>query len=148
MSTIFYQIFIFQQMIAFQKCFLFHLKSSFHSRDIQIFVFLSSPFLLPVSPCFRGCSKINLKVYDIINCVNKNLITHFICYLEKEKNCDNETLSIDGKGTFLWESHVENVPQKLVPDLILILVNNSKQPLHEWNYFKNKIFWKRIIKKP
>ena len=27
-----------------------------------------------------------------------------------------------------------------------VLVNNPKQPLHAWNYFYNKIFWKRIIK--
>ena len=35
---------------------------------------------------------------------------------------------------------------KLVPDPFLILVNNPKQPLHARNSFKNKIFWKRIIK--
>ena len=28
----------------YEKCFLFHLKSSFRSRDIQIFVFFSLPF--------------------------------------------------------------------------------------------------------
>ena len=39
-SAIFYQIFISHQIIALQKlgkilfCFLFHVKSSFHSRDI------------------------------------------------------------------------------------------------------------------
>ena len=38
--------------------------------------------------------------------------------------------------------------QKLAPDLFLILVNNPKQPLHARNSFRNKIFWKRIIKKP
>ena len=38
--------------------------------------------------------------------------------------------------------------QKLVPDPSLILVNNPKQPLHARNYFENKIFWKKIIKKP
>ena len=37
--------------------------------------------------------------------------------------------------------------QKLVPDLLVILVNNPREPLHERNYFKSKIFWKRIIKK-
>ena len=31
---------------------------------------------------------------------------------------------------------------------LLILVNNSKQPLHARNSFKNKIFIKMIIKKP
>ena len=56
-SVIFYQIFIFLQMIALQKLkdvFLFHLKSSFRSRDIQIFVFPSSPLFSPVIHCFGG----------------------------------------------------------------------------------------------
>ena len=39
--------------------------------------------------------KINLKVYDFINCLNNNLITHFVLYLEKEKMYNIETLSID-----------------------------------------------------
>ena len=87
-SAIFYQIFIYLQIIALkknEKCFLFHLKSSFRSRDIQIFVFPSSPLFPPVSHCFRGWSKINLKVYNVINCPNKNLIIHFFWYLEKGK---------------------------------------------------------------
>ena len=78
-----------------ENCFSFHLKSSFRFRDIQIFVFLSSPLFFPVSHCFRGWSKKNLKVYNVINCLNKNLITHFVWYLEKEKKYDIETLSID-----------------------------------------------------
>ena len=53
--------------------FLCHLKSSFRSVDIQVFVFPSSSLFLPVSHCFRGCLKINLKVHDVINCLNKNL---------------------------------------------------------------------------
>ena len=80
-------------LIALQKLwkiFLFHLKSSFRSRDIQIFVYLSSPLFFPVSHCFRGWSKKNLKIYDVINCLNKNLIIHFVWYLEKEKSCDIE----------------------------------------------------------
>ena len=68
----------------YEKMFLFHLKSSFRFRDIKIFVSLSSPLFLPVSNCFRGWSKENLKVYDVINCLNKNLITYFVWYLEKE----------------------------------------------------------------
>ena len=54
-----------------------------------------------------------------------------------------ETLSIDrvlNKEHFLWENHEENVHQKLVPDPLLILVNNPKQPLHPRNSLKNKIF--------
>ena len=44
--VIFHQNFIFHQMIAllkYEKC-LFHLKSSFRSPDIQIFVFSYFPF--------------------------------------------------------------------------------------------------------
>ena len=34
-------------------------------------------------------------MYDVINCLTKNLITHLIWYLEKEKRYGIETLSID-----------------------------------------------------
>ena len=108
-SVIFYQIFISHEMIALQnyeKCFLFHFKSSFCSQDIQVFVFPPSPLFLPVSHCFRGWWKINLKVCDVINCLNKNLITHFVWYLKKEKSYDIETLSIDRvlyKKHFYWK---------------------------------------------
>ena len=73
--------------ISSKKLFLFSRYSNF-----CIFVF---PSFSPVSHCFRGWSKINLKVYDVINCLNKNLITHFVWYLEKEKRYDTEILSID-----------------------------------------------------
>ena len=97
-SAIIYQIFISHQTIALQKlwkCFLFHLKGSFGSREIQMFVFRSSPLFVPASHCFRCWSKINLKVYDVINYLNKNLITQFVWYLGKEKRYDIETLSIN-----------------------------------------------------
>ena len=61
-----------------------------------MFVFLFFPFFLPVGHCFRGWLKINPKVHDAINCLNKNSIKHFVWYLEKEKRYDIETLSIDG----------------------------------------------------
>ena len=48
----------------------------------------------------------------------------------------------------LWKNRTENVDQKLVPDPFLILLFNLKQSLHTGNSFKNKIFWKKIIKKP
>ena len=73
---------------------LFYLKSSFGSQDIQIFVFSSSHFF-PVSHCLRGWSKKNLQIHDVINCLNKNLITYFAWHLENEIGCDIETLSID-----------------------------------------------------
>ena len=45
-SAIFYQIFIFSKNDSHlkTKCFLFHLKSSSRSRDIQVFVIFSFPF--------------------------------------------------------------------------------------------------------
>ena len=141
MSTIFYQIFIFNQMIAIQKLckmFLIQLKNFFHSQDFQNFVFPSSPLFLPVNQCFRDWSKINLKVYDVINCLNKNLIT--FCLISRERK-NVWHLSI-------WKNHAQNAHQKLVPDPFLTLVKNPKQPLHARNYFKNKMFWKRITKKP
>ena len=89
---------IFHYMIAFknyEKSFLFHLKSSLYSQDIHIFVFPPYPLFLLVDHCFRGWFKINPKVYDVIHCQNKNLITHFIWYLENRKRYNIETLSID-----------------------------------------------------
>ena len=43
-----------QPFKSYEKCFLFHLKSCFRSRDIQIFVFSSSPYFSAVSHCLRG----------------------------------------------------------------------------------------------
>ena len=71
------------------KFFFISSKSSFPSRDILIFVFPSSRLFLPVSHSFRDWSKINLKVYNVINCPDKNL-TNFVWYLEKEKRYDIE----------------------------------------------------------
>ena len=55
-SAIFYQIFIFSSNDSssknYEKCFLFHLKSSFRSRDIQIFVFFFPSF--PHFPDSKG----------------------------------------------------------------------------------------------
>ena len=126
-----------------KNVFLFHLKSSFRSPDIQIFVIRSSLFFPPVTHCFGGSLKINLKFDDVITCLNKNLITHFVLYLEKERRYEIETLYIDGvlnKEHFNGKFVQKNVCQKLFPDPFLILVNNPKEPLHLKNSFKNKIF--------
>ena len=105
-STIFYQIYISHQMAALQKLWkmLFtSLKSSFLSRDIQIFVFLPSPLFLSASHCFRGWWKINLKVCDIINCQNKNILFGILI---TKKRYDTETLSNDrvlNNKHFYWK---------------------------------------------
>ena len=96
--AIFYQSFIFHQMIALQNLWkmLFissqNLFSFFRYWNFCIFVF---PSFFLVSHCFRGWFKKNLKVYDVINCLNKNLTTHFVWYLEKKIRRGIETLSID-----------------------------------------------------
>ena len=38
------------------------------------------------------------------------------------------------------KNHAESKHQKLVPDLLVILVNNPKQGSHARNSFKSKIF--------
>ena len=97
-STVFYQIFISHQTKSLQKLwkmFFISSKKLFFSRDIQYLIFPSSPLFLSVNQCFRVWSKINFKVYDVINSLNKNLITHFIWYLENKKRYDIETSSTD-----------------------------------------------------
>ena len=154
MSAIFYQIFISHRMIALQKLwkkiYISSKKLFSFSRYSHFCIFVFPPFP-HVSHCFSGWLKINLKVYGVINCLNKNLIAYFLWYLEKGKRYDNESLSIGrvlNKEHFFLKSHAENMHQKLVPDLYLVLVNNPKQPLHARNSFRNKKFWKSIIKNP
>ena len=129
-SAIFYQFVIFHQMIAPQKLWKIFfiwskiLFSFLRYSHFSIFVLLS---LFPVSHCFRGWSKKYLKIHDVINCLIKNLITHFVWYLDKEIKCDIETLSIDR------QLNMENFYAK--PRPLYILLNNPKQPLHTRKYF-------------
>ena len=89
----------FHQMIALQKVW----KILFISYK-KLFPFLRySNFCIFVLPSFSMCQPLlwrviedKSKLYDIINCLNKNSVTHFVWYLEKEKRYDIETLSIDG----------------------------------------------------
>ena len=73
--------------ISSEKLFSFLRYSSF---CVSVFT-----FFLPVSHCVRGFLRINLKIYHVINCLNMNVITHFVWYIGKEKRYDIETLSID-----------------------------------------------------
>ena len=54
----------------------------------------------------------NLKVYDVINCVNRNLITHFVSYLKE--SYDVETLSIDRvlNKEYLYEKPMQKICTK------------------------------------
>ena len=87
-STIFYQVFIFHQMIALSKLwkmfFISSKKLFLFSRysDFCISVFC---LFLRVSHCFRGWSKINLEIYDVFNCLWKNVITYLFDILRRKK---------------------------------------------------------------
>ena len=97
-SAIFYQIFIFHQMIALQK-----LWKRFFISSKKLFLFPRYlNFCISVFPSFFPCQPLlwrliqeKSKVYDHINCLNKKLITRFVWYLEKEIRCDIEVLFID-----------------------------------------------------
>ena len=98
-SAIFIKFLFFDQMIALQKLWKMLFTSSkklFCSQDIRFLYFCPSLFFLPISHCFGGWLKINVKVHDVINCLNKNSIKHSVWYPENEKRYDIETLSIDG----------------------------------------------------
>ena len=76
------------QMIALQKLWKMLFISSkklFSFLRYLNFAFPSFPLFLPVNHCFRGWLKINLKVCDIINCLNKNLVTHFFFDILRRK---------------------------------------------------------------
>ena len=75
--------------ISSKKLFSFLRYSNFLYFHLPFFFSLSA-IALEVDP------KKNLKVYGVINCQYKNLVTQFVSYLEKEISCDIETLSIDG----------------------------------------------------
>ena len=92
-SAIFIKFLFFHQMITLRKLWKMLFISSKKLFSFTISVFSLS---LPVGHCFWGWSKVYLKVHDVINCLNKNSVTHFGWYLEKEKRYDIKTLSIDG----------------------------------------------------
>ena len=123
--------------------FLFHLKTYFCSGDVKMFVFSSFLLFLNVIHCFSGWSKKNLKVYDVINGLSKDLKTHFVWHVEKEIKCDTQTLSIirvSNKEHF-YGKVIQNVDQKLVLDSFLILIYKLN------SHCMQGILWKRIIKK-
>ena len=134
-SAMFYQNFIFHQMIPLQKLwkmfFISSKKLFLFSRYSDFWIFIYSPIFFPVSHCFRPWFKKNPEVYDLINCLNKNLVKHYIWYLEKEIRSDIETLSVDG----VLIQNIFMLHQKLAPHPFLILLNNSKKTVHARNSF-------------
>ena len=109
----------------------------------------SSSHFFTVSHCFRGWLNINLKIYDVINFLSKNLMTFCLISWRRIKvwhwNSVDSILIL--KINYRWKNLAESVQQKLVPDPFLILVNNPEQPSHAINSFKNKYILKRGLTK-
>ena len=87
-----------QPVNHYEKCFLLHLEIFFRSRDTQIFVLLTSPHS-PLGHCFRGWLKINLKVYEVINCLNRNLHHILLDVLRKKKDMTLKLCHLRGYQT-------------------------------------------------
>ena len=90
--------FYFHEMIALQKqwkMFFISCKKLFSFSWYSNFCISVFPSFFPVSHCFKGWFKKNLKVHDVIHSLNKDLIIHYVWYLEEEISCDIETLFTD-----------------------------------------------------
>ena len=110
-----------------KNAFYFVQKAFFLSQDTQIFVFLSSPLFFYDGHCFKGWSEISLKVYDVINCLNKNLITHFVWYLEKEKRYCRGYFRSDWTVAYQFWTYQIWAPRlgKLGEKIVKVSMNNS-----------------------
>ena len=76
---------------------LFYFKKTlFVLEIIKFFYFRLSLFFSLSTIALEDDRILEFRVYDASNYLNKNSITRFVCYLEKEKRYDTETLSIDG----------------------------------------------------
>ena len=82
----------FHQMIT-KHVFYFIYKALFVLKMFE-FLYFFLPSFFPVGHCFRGWSKVNPRICDVIYFLNKNLIAHFVWYLRKEPNYAIETLAI------------------------------------------------------
>ena len=115
--------------LIFGLCFLFHRRSSIHSRDIEIFTPTSSSLFSHVVHCWEYRIKLNddkSEGFDIIICVNRNFKKKCLISWEVKNvwywNLINWQKII--KRKFSWKEYVENAHQKIVPDHHLILVKS------------------------
>ena len=87
--------FLLYQLLIFLNLFIIYL---FRQRDFKKKVSTSGQLVTIfhfTQPADRKRTTFQGWPYDIINCLNKNLITHFFLYLGKEKRYGIETVSID-----------------------------------------------------
>ena len=79
----------FHQMRAFRKLWeMIFIRSKKLISFLRYLRYLN--FCISVLPAFSPCQSL---LFDVINCLNKNLITHFLSHLEREKRYGNEILS-------------------------------------------------------
>ena len=135
MKNIFHFIYKFHFIVSFLR---------YSNFCISIF-----PSFFPVSHYFRRCLKKNLKVYDVINCLNKNFNKTF-CLISSEGKKIWKWNFVNWwsfkYGTFLWKNHAENKHQKLVPVSFLILINNQNSQCMQELLLKIKYFERGLSK--
>ena len=91
-------------------------------------------------------SKDKLKVYDVINFLNKNLVTYFVWFLERKKGMTlklYQLIEYPKRNNFIVKfydrkkkSYAKCAPKVNPMPLFKFWLNKTKQPLHA----KNKIF--------
>ena len=124
------------------------LQMVFQEKWFSCYILLTDQVSLSAFLYFLNYWAICLLPLFVSICLNKNLITHFVWYLEKEKIYDIETCELIEYyivGTFSWERHAEIMHWKPVQDPFLILVNNPKQPSHTRNCFKNSRYFEKVL---
>ena len=97
----------------------------------------------------RRWLKLNLKFYGIINWLNNNLKTHFVCFFQKKGRSDITSWSVDrvlNMKNFSWKTICRKYPLKWAPDLYSILLYSPKQPIHGRNILKIRCFQRKLSK--
>ena len=63
-------------------------------------------------------AKVNFKIYDVTSCIINNYNTHIARCLKKQRQSDNEILSVKtiSLEIFFLKNHAQNVMERLVPN--------------------------------
>ena len=145
---LFFKKFIFCQMIVFQKLwkiFFISSKNLFSFSRYSNFCIFAFPYFSPCQSLLE--SLIQYKDSDFVNCLNKNLIIHFVWYLEKEKRYDTEPLATVLNNTVLNKKHFYG---KIMEKMY---TKSSRWPLFYFGKLPKtatackKFFWKQDILK-
>ena len=135
-------------MIVFQKLwkiFFISSKNLFSFSRYSNFCIFAFPYFSPCQSLLE--SLIQYKDSDFVNCLNKNLIIHFVWYLEKEKRYDTEPLATVLNNTVLNKKHFYG---KIMEKMY---TKSSRWPLFYFGKLPKtatackKFFWKQDILK-